>query len=135
MPDESLHQDFDGCVTLYKDFVKQSSADNSQSLGILASSTKNSSGNKSVTFLPEERYYDSNEWYALSESDEDKVLKAYSNINGGEKSTRSRGHSDSGGGINNGRRKWKSKIEMLEKKVRNQKKNLPVFNNEATNGS
>ena len=60
MSDESLHQYFDGCVKLYKDFVKQSSTDDRQLLGIATSSTKNSSGKKSVKFYPEERYYDSN---------------------------------------------------------------------------
>ena len=38
--DESLCQDFDGCVTLYKDFVRQSITDDFQLLGIAASSTK-----------------------------------------------------------------------------------------------
>ena len=63
---EILRRNFDGCVTLYKDFVKKSSADNSQLLGIAVSSSKHSSGNKSVGFASEDRYYDSNEWYALS---------------------------------------------------------------------
>ena len=61
MSDESLRQDFDGCVMLYKDCVKQSSADVRQLLGITASSTDYSSGNKSVMFAPEYRYYDPNE--------------------------------------------------------------------------
>ena len=47
---ESLRQDFDGCMRLYKDFVKQSSADDRQLLGIAAPSKKNSIGNKSITF-------------------------------------------------------------------------------------
>ena len=37
---EGLCQDFDGCVTLYKDFVKQSSTYYRQSLGIFALSLK-----------------------------------------------------------------------------------------------
>ena len=72
----SLRQDFDGYVMLYKDFVKQSSAYNMQLLGIAESSTTNSSGNKIIIFAPKDRYYDSNEWYALSKSDKYKVLKA-----------------------------------------------------------
>ena len=59
--DESLRQDFEGCVTLYKDFFKKLSADDRQLLDIAASITNNASGNKSVTFPPEYRYYDSNE--------------------------------------------------------------------------
>ena len=30
---------------------------------------------KSVLFAPDERYYDSNEWYALNKSNKDKVFK------------------------------------------------------------
>ena len=86
MSDESLHQDSDGCITLYKGFVKHSSAYNIQSLGISASSTNHFSGNKSITFAPEDRYYDPNGWYALSNSNKDKVVKAYSGRNGGKKS-------------------------------------------------
>ena len=69
------------CVTLYKYFVKNSSADNRQSLGIAEKSTNNVRDNKSVTFSPEDRYYDSNEWYAISNSDKDNVLKACRNKN------------------------------------------------------
>ena len=46
--------------------MKQSSADDRKSLGVVTESTNNDSGNNSVTFLPEDNYYDSNEWYALS---------------------------------------------------------------------
>ena len=62
MSDESLCQDFDRCVTVYKAIVKQSSMDNRQSLGIAASISNNVSRNKSVTFSPEDCYYESNEW-------------------------------------------------------------------------
>ena len=88
---EGLCQDFDGCVTLYKDFVKQSSTYYRQSLGIFALSLKNTSGNKSVLFSPEEQYYDSNECYALSKSNKEKVLKAHSVINIGKKASKSGG--------------------------------------------
>ena len=66
---------------MYKDFVKQSSADNMQSLNIAVSSTYNASSNNLVIISPEDRYCDSNEWYALSKNDKDKFLKARSNIN------------------------------------------------------
>ena len=79
-------------MTLYKDFVKQSITDDIQSLGIEESSTNNVSGNKSVTFPPTDRYYDSMEWYALSKNDKANVLKERININGGKKSTKSGGH-------------------------------------------
>ena len=95
-------------------------------LGISASSTNNVSGNKSVKFSPEDRYYHSNEWYALSKSDKCKVLKVRSGRNGGKKSSKSVGHSNSGVGINNGQGGWKSKITMLKKEVRNQNRHLFV---------
>ena len=94
----------------------------------MASSSNDASGNKSVSFAPEERYYDSNNWYALSKSDKEKVIKAHSGKNGGEKASNSGGHSKSGGGCNIGKVEWKSKIKMLEKKMNNQKRQLIVFN-------
>ena len=106
-----------------------------QSLGITESSTDDASEKKSVTFPPKDHYYDSNEWNALSKSDKDKVLKARSGINGGKKASNSGGHSKSGGGINNGQRKWKSNIAMLEKKVRNKKRHLSVINTAVNPGS
>ena len=98
MSDESLRKYFEGYVKLYKNFLKQLSAEDRQSLVIAASSTNSSSGNKSVTFLPEGRFYYSFEWYALSKNEKDKVLKAHSNRNGGKKSTKSEGQSNLGGG-------------------------------------
>ena len=108
--------------------MKQSRADDRKSLGIAESSTNSTSGNKIVTFSTEDHYYDSNEWYALSKNDKDKVPKACRNINLGKKSTNSVGQFDwGGGGIKNGHGEWKSKISTLEKKVRNQKRQLSVF--------
>ena len=135
MSDKSLRQDFDKCVALYKNFVKQSSTDDIQSLGIAVSITKNASGNKSVTFPPEDRYYESNTWCLLSNNEKEKVLKARSNRNGGKNSTKLGGQPNSGGGSNNGHGKWKSKISMLEKKVRNQKRQMLVFSTAAKPGS
>ena len=89
MSDEILCQDFDGCIIFYKDFLKQSSADDRQSLGIASESTNNASCNKSVMFSTEGRYYESNEWYTLSKNKKYKFLKLRSNINGGNKSTNS----------------------------------------------
>ena len=60
MLDESLCQDFYGCVTLYKEFFKQSSAENRQPLVIARSSTNNASRNTSITFHSKDRYYDAN---------------------------------------------------------------------------
>ena len=100
----------------------------------MASSTNNSSGNKSVPFFPKDRYYDSSEWYTLSKSDKDKVLKARSGRSVGKKASKSVGHSKSMGGSNNGQGEWKSKIAMLENKLRNQKRQFSVFNTAAKPG-
>ena len=102
MSDESLRQDFDGCFTLYKIFVKQYSANKIKSLDIAEASTNNASGNKSVTFPPEGLYLDSNEWYALSKNETYKTLNRHRNTNGGNNPTKSVGQTDSGGGGTNG---------------------------------
>ena len=57
------------------------------------------------------------------------------NKNGGKKSTKSEGKSNSGGESNNVHVKWKSKIAMLEKKVTNQKRQMSVFNTTVKPGS
>ena len=110
-------------------FFKFSSADGRQLLGIVASSSNDASGKNSFVFAPEDRYFDSNEWYALSKSDKDKVIKARSTRNGGKKA------SNSGRGRNNVQGKWKYKIAMLEKKVMNKKRQLSVFTTTAKYGS
>ena len=52
-----------------------------------------------VSHLPhEDRYYKSNEWYELSNNEKEKVIKAISNSNGGNKSTKPGGQNNSGGG-------------------------------------
>ena len=66
--------------------------------------------------------------YALSKRYKDKVLKVRSGRNGGNKPTKSEEQYNSGGGSNIGQGKWESKISMLENKVRNQKRQLSVFN-------
>ena len=122
MSDEILSQDFYRCVTLYKDFLKQSSVDDWYLLVIADSSPNNSSGGKGVSFVPEDRYYNYNEWYALSKSNKDKVLKLHSSRNGGNGHSNSGGHSKLGVGGNNSQGKWKSKIAIIENKVKHQKR-------------
>ena len=92
MSDESMLQDFYGCVTSYKGFVKRSSADNRQLLFNAASSKNGAGGNISVTFSPKVWYYESNEWYELSNIDKYKVIKAHSRINVGKKYSKSELH-------------------------------------------
>ena len=55
-----------------------------------------------------------------------------SSRNGGKKASKWGGYSKSGGGGNNG--KWKSKIEMIEKEAKNQKRYLSIFNTAAKSG-
>ena len=60
MSDEIPRQYFYGCVTLYKEFLKKTSMNNRKSLGVAAVRTNNDGGTKSVTFTPEDCYYNSN---------------------------------------------------------------------------
>ena len=108
------------CARILTDafFVKQSSADDRQLLGIEASSMNNASGNKSVIFPPEDHYYDSNQCYALSKSDKNKLLKVCSGINVVNKAYKSGGQSKSDRGNNNGQGKCKSKIAILDNKIK-----------------
>ena len=78
-------------MTVYKDFVKKSSADDRQLLGIVDLSLYNSSGNKCASFAPEDRFYYSNEWYALIKNDKKKVRKICSGKNEGKKVSKSVG--------------------------------------------
>ena len=71
----------------------------------------------------------------LSKNEKDKVLKACSNRNGGKNSTKSVLQSNSEGGSNNGHRKLKSKMSLLEKKVSNHNRKLSVFNTSDKPGS
>ena len=70
----------------------------------------------------------------LSKSDKYQLLKAHTDTNVGKKSTKSGGHSNSGGCRNNGHSKWKYNITILDKKVMNQKRQMSVFNTEAKPG-
>ena len=63
----------------------------------------------------------------MSKNDKDKVINARRNRNRVKKSTKSGVHSNYGGSSNNGYGKWKSNIEIIEKKVRNQKRQLSIF--------
>ena len=60
-------------------------------LGIVALSLNHFDEKKGTLFAPEDRYYDSNEWYALSKSDKDEVLKARSDRKGDNKASKSEG--------------------------------------------
>ena len=71
----------------------------------------------------------------LSKNENLKVLNMRRNRNGGNNSTKSGGKSNSGGGSNNGHGTWKSKIDMIEKKVRNHKRKLSVLNTGDNPGS
>ena len=65
--------------------------DDRQLIGIASLSLDNDSGNKGALFAPEDQYYDSNEWYALSKSDRYKVLKTRSGRNGGKEASKQGG--------------------------------------------
>ena len=131
MSNEGLPQYFDRCMTLYKYFSKQSNMER-QLLGIMVLSFDDVSANKSALIFPEDRYYDSNEWYVMSKDDQDKVLNMLSGRNVGKNDSKLGGYSKTGGVGNSG--KWKSKISSLEKKLNNWKRQFSVFNTAAKSG-
>ena len=84
-------------------------------------------------FALEYRYYNSNEWYAISKNDKEKFLKMCNGRDVGKKASKSVRYYNSGGCRNNGKRK--SIIEKLEKKLNNQKRQLSAFNTVDKSGS
>ena len=111
MSGEGLRQYIYVCMTLYKDCVKHSNVDDSQSLGIVVLTLDGASGNKSASFDPKGRYYESNDRHDLSNNDKYKVLNMRSVRNEEKNASKSGGYYKSGGGVNNG--KWKSNIAIL----------------------
>ena len=86
LSDANLRTDFDACVTLYKDFIKQSTALQNPTVGISATNTKKRKG---VTFEDQEsaevedRYYSSKEYSKLTPEQKSK-LKSLREARGGK---------------------------------------------------
>ena len=67
-----LHRDFDRCVTFYKDFIKQSSGNQSNEARRVAEISSHKKGNNSV----EDWCYSKGEYKKLSTNDKEKKLEA-----------------------------------------------------------
>jgi hypothetical protein len=119
MSDEDLSQDFARCVTLFKDFVKQSAQVNRAQLGI-AAMTVTPGGQQAKG---EDRWYSIDEWRALPEDEQAtiRVARAARKKKGG-------GKNPSKGGPKKGGQQSFGSVKKLKDKIKNQKRQLAVMN-------
>jgi hypothetical protein len=120
MSDEDLSQDFARCVTLFKDFVKQSAQVNRAQLGI-AAMTVTPGGQQAKG---EDRWYSIDEWRALPEDEQAtiRVARAARKKTGGGKNPSKGGPKKKGGQQSFG------SVKKLKDKIKNQKRQLAVMN-------
>ena len=125
MSDEDLSQDFARCVTLFKDFVKQSAQVNRAQLGI-AAMTVTPGGEQTKG---EDRWYSIDEWRALPEDEQAtiRVARAARKKKGG-------GKYPSKGGPKKGGQQSFGSVKKLKDKIKNQKRQLAVMHAARKNG-
>jgi hypothetical protein len=113
--DKSLQKDFARCVTLIKDFVKQTAQTSNAQLWITALNVNNGGGGKSKG---EDRWYTMDEWRALPEDEQSSICK-----------TRSDCKKKSGGKTppQGGPKMNQKGVQKLKDKVPNQKKQLAAM--------
>jgi len=122
--DEGLRADFARCVTLFKDFVKQTAQFTNAQLGIAAMSVNNGGGKS----RGEDRWYTMDEWRALPEDEQATIHKTRADRkkkSGGTKTTPKGGPKTTQKGV-----------QKLKDKVQNQKRQLAAIDaavNSATN--
>ena len=123
MSDEDLRQDFARCVTLFKDFVKQSAQVTHAQLGIVA-----------MTVMPgakgKDRWYSIEEWRALPEDEQAMIQEA--------RATRKKkggGKNPSKGGPLKGGQQQYGSVKKLKDKIKNQRRQLAVMNAARKDGS
>ena len=121
--------DFSACVTLYKDFIKQSSSNDRQLLNVAAhNSNDGNAGNENLNLEVKDRWYELSEWKLLS-GDQQKKFSAM-------RLKRKRGEDrGNGGGGRRGGKDSKSatrKVAKLEKKIKNQQRQLAAFNSKSS---
>ena len=113
LSDETLRQDYDACVTLYTDFLKQSKTDNATA-GIAAFNTDDKS-KKTLSSKVEDKFYPDDVWKAMSYEDKKKVGK----LRWARKQAQGKDDDDVA--------KYKSKVAALEKKLGKQKKQISAL--------
>jgi hypothetical protein len=117
--DESLRSDFARCVTLFKDFIKQTAQTSNVQLGIAAMSV-NDGGGKSKG---EDRWYTMDKWPALPEDEQATIRKTRSDCNkksGGKAPPK-------GAGPKTVRKFGSGLVQKLKDKVQNQNRQLAAM--------
>jgi hypothetical protein len=113
--DESLRSDFARCVTLFKDFVKQTVQTSNTQLGIAA----NDGGGKSKG---EDCWFTMNEWRALPEDEQNSIRKTHADCK-----KKSGGKNSPKGGPKTGHKFGSGSVQKLKDKVQNQKRQLAAM--------
>jgi hypothetical protein len=118
MSDEDLHQDFTRCLTLFKDFMKQSAQLAHAQLGIAAMTMTPGGGQAKG----EDRWYSIEEWCALPEDEQATIREARAarKKKGGEKNP-------SKGGPKKGGQQPFGSGKKLKDKIKNQRRQLAIM--------
>jgi len=120
--DESLCSDFARCVTLFKDFVRQTAQTSNAQLGIAAMSV-NDGGGKSKG---EDRWFTMDEWSALPEEEQASIRKTRA-----DRKKKSEGKTPPKGGPKTGHKFSPGSVQKLKDKVQNQKCQLAAMHTAA----
>jgi len=117
MSNEDLRQDFARCVTLFKNFVKQSAQTMQAQLGIAALSVTPDGGRAKG----KDRWYSINEWKALPKDEQAIIQQARA-----DRKKKGGGKNPSKSGPKKGRQF--GSVKKLKDKIKNQKRQLAVMN-------
>jgi hypothetical protein len=116
--DESLFSDFARCVTLFKDFVKQTLQTLNAQLGIAVMSVNDGGGRSKG----EDRWFTMDEWCALPEDEQASIRKTC-----GDRKKKSGGNTPPKGGPKTGHKFGPGSVQKLKDKVQNQKRQLAAM--------
>ncbi len=119
MSDEDLRQDFARCVTLFKDFVKQSAQLAHTQLGIAAMTMTPGGGQAKG----KDRWYSIEEWRALPKEEQATIQEACA-----ARKKKGGGKNPSKGGPKKGGHQQFGSVKKLKDKIKNQKRQLAVMN-------
>ena len=125
MSDEDLRQDFARCVTLFKDFVKQSAQVAHAQLGIAAMTVTPGGGQAKG----EDRWYLIDEWRALPEDEQVTIREARA-----ARKKKGGGKNPSKGGPKKGGPQQFGSVKKLKDKIKIQRRQLAVMNTARKDG-
>jgi hypothetical protein len=117
--DEGLRVDFARCVTLFKDFVKQTAQTTNAQLGIAAMSVNDGGGGKRKG---KDRWYTMDEWRALPEDEQAIIRKTRAS-----RKNKSGGKTPPKSGPKTKRKFDAGSVQKLKDKVQNQKRQLAAM--------